>query len=718
LLLKELISFYKRGIGILINCGVDPDDSLELKLKKQVFTLLPLMIGVAAIAWGSIYLLLGYHLSASIPLSYSLISAFSLLYFSRTKDIVFLRYSQLTLVLVLPFLLMWSLGGFAAGSYVMIWAFYAPLTSMSFSKKNSIIWISLFMLLTLISFILDSTLSQSVEALPAVAINIFSLLNITTGFGGIFYIMYHYIKERDFISEEHNKNEIKLCEAKELAEQANDAKSTFLANMSHEIRTPLNAILGFVDILMEEEINKDKLNYLKTINQSSQSLLGVINDILDFSKIENRQLKISNIDFNPTEEFESISALFCAKAEEKQLCFNTSIDANIPNTINCDPLRIKQVLSNLLSNAIKFSNERGMVELNISYLKDTNKIRFSVKDNGIGISKEYIKDLFTPFTQEQLSTTRNYGGTGLGLTISSQLVSLLGSNLEVKSKEGEGSEFYFELDVKNTLRIDSDKLDKTEENLFKSLKINTAFSKGNWHKQSTIKYYLTSLGIVNIYNIDSINIDKLDDINILILDSKLFDEDLVQKILDKDIAVIVVKAGLTNSLILKLKGKIKELGCPVIISDLHDSILELYSNKTIETRQIDEYFKNISLTDKKILLVEDNLSNQLFMKVIFKKIKINYDIANDGLEAIQAFKENKYDVILMDENMPNMGGIEAVENILKIEKERKLEHTPIIALTANAIIGDKNRFLNAGMDEYLSKPLDRKNFIKILHDLL
>lgn len=526
--------------------------------------------------------------------------------------------------------------------------------------------------------------------------------------------------------EEYNKKiNQELFESNQKALHSAKAKSIFLANMSHEIRTPLNAIVGFIEILKETENDKKKLKYINTIYKSSHSLLGVINDILDFSKIESNKLDINKIDFNPLQEFESVVSLFCAKSEEKRISFNTYIDENLPQTLHSDPLRIKQILSNLLSNAIKFSKQNGLVEVNILLNNENNKVRFIVKDNGIGISKDYQKDLFKPFTQEELSTTRKYGGTGLGLAISSQLVSMLGGELKVKSKEGKGSEFYFELDIADTVHTNLSNAFLIQDRYIKNLKIATMCSQGYSAKKETLKQYLKALGVHHIKDTDIEEVQKSKDFDLLILDSSLFDNNLIKEILSKDIAIIVVKTGLSKSLIADLEGKIKEIECPITISDLHNIFLEFFTDSTTQYIQKNKPMEEIKLNGH-ILLAEDNKSNQLFMKVVLKKIGLTFDIANDGLEAVEAFKRsfsadtkaNKYDAVLMDENMPNLNGIEATKKILEYEKEQNLPHTPIIAITANALSGDRRKFIAAGMDEYLTKPLDKQKLASILENIL
>ncbi|RLA78869.1 MAG: hypothetical protein DRG78_14100 [Epsilonproteobacteria bacterium] len=396
----------------------------------------------------------------------------------------------------------------------------------------------------------------------------------------------------------HDKFQLKeqhkeLIKAKNNAINANKAKSEFLANMSHEIRTPLNAINGFIEIIADEFDDEKLLSYISVIDRNSESLLGIINDILDFNKIESGKLDIVKEYFELQDEIKHTVDLFKAKASQKNITLALTISKAVPYTCKTDSLRLKQILSNLLSNAIKFTNKNGDIEVKIDANKETEKLYFSVKDNGMGISDKYQKTIFDPFSQEDLTTTKKFGGTGLGLSICHKLVDLLGGELNVKSQKGNGSEFYFNLPAP----------------------------------------------CINDQNI----------------------QDKISK-----------------------KEKIKD-------------------------------FK---FNGNKILLVEDNESNQMFMSITLKKLGLEFDIANDGVEAIEQFKLNVYDAVLMDENMPNLNGIEATKQILEYEKENNLSHTPIIALTANALKGDRERFLEAGMNEYLTKPLNKKKLSEILGKFL
>ena len=372
-----------------------------------------------------------------------------------------------------------------------------------------------------------------------------------------------------------------LSVAKEMAEQASQLKSQFLANMSHEIRTPLNAIMGFITLLNENETDEQKLKYLSIIKNASDSLLQIINDILDISKIESGKLVIEPYNFNPYKDLIEIAELFQAKAAEKNIVFNIKYNNSIPKVLYGDLLRIKQIYSNLLSNAIKFTPEGSKVK-SVVWYKD-GYLNIIVKDYGIGITEEKQKTIFEPFTQAEGSTTRKYGGTGLGLTISLELAHLLGGEITLKSKEGKGSMFKLSIPVP----IGEEEKDESD------------------------------------------SVDELD-----------------------------------------LKGH--------------------------------------------ILIVEDYEANRMFVSIVLDNAGITYDMAHDGLEAIEKFKENKYDLILMDENMPNMGGMEATKEILKLEQEQNLPHTPIVSLTANALQGDKERFLAAGFDDYLTKPIEPDLLLKTL----
>jgi signal transduction histidine kinase/CheY-like chemotaxis protein len=510
----------------------------------------------------------------------------------------------------------------------------------------------------------------------------------------------------------------KLEKEKDKANLANNLKTEFLANMSHEIRTPLNAILGFTELLEESETNNNKLKYLKTINSSSHTLLGVINDILDFSKIERNKCQTESLEFNPKLEFIDTIALHYAKAVEKNVNLIVYIDPNMTTVLNSDSMRLKQVINNLIGNALKFSKAEDEVKLTIKNHGSVNNIRFCVIDNGIGISETYQQNIFEAFTREESSTRREYGGTGLGLTISFKLLELLGSKLKLKSTLGIGSTFYFDINVDNYL------YDKAEDNriinnaVFRNKKTAVLFSKKNKSNSEVINLYLNSLEISNIYNYESIDLNILKDFDLVILNYCLYDYGKIEDILSRNQYLLIIKPLSKNVNFDAVNENIIELNNPITSSELYNLYMELFlHNENGDIKKEITIEKDIKL-EGKILLVEDNKSNQLFIKAILKKLGLSFDVANDGLEAMDNFKKNKYYLILMDENMPNMGGIETTKNILEYEKENNVEHTIIIALTANDLDGDKEKFITAGMDEYLTKPLDKRKLTLMMKGFL
>jgi len=430
----------------------------------------------------------------------------------------------------------------------------------------------------------ESIFKQNEEINKIISSVIGQFLGVAIVFIIIILIITFYITH--IIKQIFEKYEFALISEKEKAQQAAQAKSEFLANMSHEIRTPLNAMFGFIKILQEKDLDKESKKYLTIIERSGENLLTIINDILDFSKIESGKFDIEKIEFNPKEEILILKELFSSIASEKHILLEFQ-KMNLKYNIISDPTRLKQVIANLLSNAIKFTPSDKKVILNVEYDENKEELFVEVIDEGIGIEKYKLDSIFEAFSQADTSTTRKYGGTGLGLTISYKLVKLLGGELKVESEVNKGSRFYFTIPAK--------------------------------------------------------------------------------------------------------KGALAK-----------------------EVQPIKQYTKDDEKFDFNVLLVEDNKANQMFMKIILDKVGIKYDIANDGIEAVEKFQQNRYDIILMDENMPRMNGIEATKEIRGIEKYLNLKPVVIVALTANALVGDEQRFILAGMDYYVPKPIDIDKLKEIL----
>jgi len=485
-------------------------------------------------------------------------------------------------------------------------------------------------------------------------------------------------------------------EAVTKAKKAENTKSLFLANMSHEIRTPLNAIIGFTKILKNSKLEKKEASYINIIDTSAENLLGIVNDILDISKIENGSLVCESIEFNPFKEFNSIIDLFVAKATEKNINLIYNIDTKILHKIIGDPLRIKQVLSNLISNAIKFSHENSDIVVDIKLVQQEHKyckIGFSVQDTGIGISKEKQETIFDDFTQADDSTSREYGGTGLGLSISNKIVKALGSSIQIESEANKGSRFYFTLEYKN-----NEKNNKNMEELNKIKAGIVVFDESYGYQQ--LFQYIDYLTDAKIYN-NTAELQGVTDLDLLYVYENNFDEN-IEALYHLNSTKVVI---LSNE-----KGKYEKyenaivLNIPFNRSILFDMLVEFIdktdgSMQGNDTEQYTQY-------EGTVLIAEDHPVNQELISMFLELRGIHFTVVSNGQEAIELFAKNSYDLVLMDINMPVKNGKEATKDIIESEKLKDLEHTPIVALTANVIETDKKETMEIGFDGYLLKPID------------
>jgi len=493
----------------------------------------------------------------------------------------------------------------------------------------------------------------------------------------------------------------KLINARAKAEKATLAKDHFLSNMSHEIRTPLNAILGFVNLLIDEDISNKHRNYLDTIQTSGETLLSIINDILDFSKLRSGEFTIEPKFFSIHEELSHTLELFVASACSKNITIVSFIDPLIPKDIYADPLRIKQVISNFLSNAIKFTPINGNISVQAKCKE--NVLTISVKDNGVGIEQKDQDNIFSAFTQSHDKTLDSISGTGLGLSISKQLAELMNGKVYVDSKIGQGSTFYFDIPIKVD-NFTCNIMDGMAE-LFNS-KIVFYFNneKSRYKLDSFLKYF-------NIFNV------KIEIVNELYgdYDVALFiNEDMNEPLLKQQILQNKEKKYL--ALMSKENDEyddyshIVPMTFPLYCSKLKGKFLELLhpNNKHKISQSNTKHYKG------NILVAEDNEANQELIKILLSKYGLDFDIANNGLQAYDLYKKNNnYDLILMDEQMPIMDGNRSVAKILNYEKSMGLKHTPVSALTANVIKGAKERGLKSGFDSFLGKPIVLKELEKV-----
>lgn len=533
-----------------------------------------------------------------------------------------------------------------------------------------------------------------------------------------------------------------LLQAKVGAEEANKVKGQFLSNMSHELRTPMNGILGMSQALREShKLQSEELDQANVIYRSADALLLILNDILSFSKIEARKVDLENIDFNLTTLVDDVSDLMSQAANSKGLEVISFIEPDVPTYLNGDPGRIRQILTNLINNAIKFTfHGQVFVHIKLSKVEGKNHfINFNIKDSGIGIEQEKIGKMFTRFTQADMSTTRKYGGTGLGLSICKELVELMHGRIGIESDFGKGSNFWFtisllpptgvmqeELDVEQLKQLNGKNIALVESNEIarlafigkaKKLGVNCtstnvpSFAMSPQDMMKIIFAEINQFTNPDIIFIDHNSATGMNGIAVaehLKLREDLKNVPLVLMISTKDkLNIAQEKLAIFNRIMLK----------PIKTSRITNSMFEIFS---IEHDEDEFSFEKNPLTEKnkekngsgiRVLLCEDNEVNMKVALMILKRLNVTIDTAENGQEAINKFLHVKYDIILMDCMMPIVDGYQATAEIRKFEKEHKFEPVTIIALTANATEEDRKKCLDAGMDDFITKPI-RREFVE------
>lgn len=553
--------------------------------------------------------------------------------------------------------------------------------------------------------------------------------------------IYHLQEVNDLQTEleKHKSLELELKQSKVAAESAAMAKSEFLATMSHEIRTPLNGIIPMLDLLSTTKLGPDQVEILQTAQTSALLMRQIVDDILDYSKLEANKLKLETTGINIREIIYSVVQMFNNQAEVKRISINVHLDPSLRLAMRGDPVRLRQVLSNIISNAIKFT-EKGSISISVrakSESKQHHILRFEIKDTGIGISQENANRLFKAFSQADTSTTRIYGGTGLGLVICKRIVDLMAGQIGVNSQPGFGSTFWFEIPM---LKAVGDSQAMAADIKYASVLLYTSdpvltlkFEQAYQHREAKIHITSTAMDAQKLLQ-NSVAVGDNTDFDLLIIDANSGRQSSLQlqKMLVKADEYSRLRIAILNGPETADLDWAKSSRCRSFARNTETSLMlseisrflsatsQAFQNavrKNSEPQvviQPQELPYEVGKTHGIVLLVEDNPINLLVAQRLILLTNFEFVSAENGEVALELLQERKFDMVLMDCQMPVMDGYQATQAWRAIEARNKLPRTPIIAMTANAMAEDRQKCLDFGMDDYISKPVDRKLLKQIL----